>query len=40
MTLLASGQEAKGKEQLESALRMKLDPVDARQAQQTLAKVN
>jgi tetratricopeptide (TPR) repeat protein len=40
MTLLATGQEAKGKEQLEAALRMKLDTADAQQAQQTLAKVN
>jgi len=40
MTLLATGQEAKGKEQLEAALRMKLDSTDAQQAQQTLAKGN
>ena len=40
MTLLATGQEAKGKDQLEAALRMKLDTADAQQAQQTLAKVN
>jgi len=40
MTLLAIGQQGKGKEQLEAAVRMRLDPADAQQAQQSLAKVN
>ena len=38
MVLVAAGQKAKGKEQLKSALRMKLDSTDAQEAQQTLAE--
>jgi hypothetical protein len=40
ITLLATGQEGKGKKQLEAVLRMKLDTADAQQAQQMLAKLN
>jgi tetratricopeptide (TPR) repeat protein len=40
MTLLATGQKEKGREQLEAALRMKLDNADAQQAQRALAQAN
>ena len=40
LTLIAAGQKAKGREQLESALRLKLDNADALQAQQLLAAAN
>jgi tetratricopeptide (TPR) repeat protein len=40
LTLIATGQKAKGREQLESALRLKLDNADAREAQQSLAAAN
>lgn len=41
LTLIAAGQKAKGREQLESALRLKqLDNTDAREAQQVLAAAN
>jgi hypothetical protein len=40
LALIASGQKAKGREQLESALRLKLDHAEAQQAQQFLAAAN
>ena len=40
MTLLKAGQTAKGREQLETALRMKLDPPDAEQARQAIGQLN
>jgi tetratricopeptide (TPR) repeat protein len=40
MTLLATGERAKGKDQIETAMRMKLGNDDARQAQQALAQLN
>jgi tetratricopeptide (TPR) repeat protein len=40
MTLVAAGQTSKGKEQLETAIRMKLDGIDARDAQQIIAQAN
>ena len=40
MTLLATGQKAKAKEQLDAALRMNLDSASAQQVQQALAQVN
>jgi Tfp pilus assembly protein PilF len=40
MTLLKAGQKARGKEQLETALRMKLDTLDAQEARQALDQVN
>jgi tetratricopeptide (TPR) repeat protein len=40
LTLIAAGQKAKGREQLENALRLKLDNADAQQAQQLLAAAN
>jgi len=40
MTLLAIGQKAKGKQELEAALQMKLDNGEAQQAQQALAQAN
>ncbi len=40
MTLLATGQKAKGKQELNDALRMKLDNGEALQAQQALAQAN
>jgi tetratricopeptide (TPR) repeat protein len=40
MTLLAVGKKAEGKQELEVALRMKLDSVEANQAQQALAQAN
>jgi hypothetical protein len=40
MTLLATGQKTKAKEQLEAALRMKLDSVEVQQAQRALAEAN
>jgi tetratricopeptide (TPR) repeat protein len=40
MTLLATGQKAKAKEQLDAALRMNLDSASAQLAQQALAQVN
>ena len=40
MTLLATGQKAKGKDQLEAALRMNLKKDDAQQAQRELARLN
>ncbi len=40
LALIATGQKAKGREQLESALRLKLDSADAQQAQQSLAAAN
>ena len=40
LTLIAAGQKAKGREQLESALRLKLDNAEAQQAQQLLAAAN
>ena len=40
MTLLAAGQKAKGKEQLETALRMNLDTPDAQQARQAIGQLN
>lgn len=40
MTLLATGQKAKGKDQLEAALRMNLNQDDAQQAKQELAQLN
>jgi tetratricopeptide (TPR) repeat protein len=40
LTLIAAGQKAKGREQLESALRLKLDNADAQEAHQVLAAAN
>jgi hypothetical protein len=40
MTLLASGQKAKAKDQIEVALRGKLANDDAKQAQQALAQLD
>jgi tetratricopeptide (TPR) repeat protein len=40
MSLLANGQEAKGKEQLQTALRMNLRSVDAQQARLKLSQTN
>ena len=40
MTLLASGQKAKSKEQLEAALRLNLDSANTQQARQALAETN
>jgi tetratricopeptide (TPR) repeat protein len=40
MTLLKAGQKAKGREQLEVALRMNLDALDAQQAHQALSSPN
>jgi tetratricopeptide (TPR) repeat protein len=40
MTLLAVGEKAEGKQELEAALRMKLDNAEAHQAQQALAQAN
>jgi tetratricopeptide (TPR) repeat protein len=40
MTLIATGQKSKGREQLEQALRMKLDYADAQQVNQVLAAAN
>ena len=40
LTLVKAGQKAKGREQLEAALRMKLDPLDAQDARQVLNQVN
>jgi tetratricopeptide (TPR) repeat protein len=40
LALIAAGQKAKGREQLESALRLKLNDADAQQAQQLLAVAN
>ena len=40
LALIASGQKAKGREQLESALRLKLDNTDAQEAHQVLAAAN
>jgi tetratricopeptide (TPR) repeat protein len=40
LTLIAAGQKAKGREQLESALRLKLDNADAQEAQELLASAN
>jgi tetratricopeptide (TPR) repeat protein len=40
MTLLASGQKAKGKEQLEAALRLNLNSANTQQARQALAQTN
>jgi tetratricopeptide (TPR) repeat protein len=40
MTLLASGQKAKGKEQLEAALRLNLNTANAQQAREALAQTN
>jgi len=40
MTLLATGQKAKGKQELEGALRMKLDSAEIQQAQRALAQAN
>jgi tetratricopeptide (TPR) repeat protein len=40
MTLMASGQKAKGKEQLQTALRLNLNPADAQQARGVLSQVN
>jgi tetratricopeptide (TPR) repeat protein len=40
LTLIATGQKAKGREQLESALRLKLNNADAQEAQQLLAAAN
>jgi Tfp pilus assembly protein PilF len=40
MTLLAAGQKAKGKEQLETALRMNLDTPDSQQARLALGGAN
>jgi len=40
MALMAAGQEAKGKQQLQAALKMKLNAGDAQRAQQALAQVN
>ena len=40
MTLLATGQKTKGKQELEAALRMKLDSLEAQQAQLALAQTN
>jgi hypothetical protein len=40
MTLLASGENGKGKQQLEAALRLKLAGEDARQARESLARLN
>jgi tetratricopeptide (TPR) repeat protein len=40
MTLMAAGQSAKGKEQLEAALRMKLGSAETLQARQALAQAN
>ena len=37
---MATGQEAKGRQQLEAALKMKLNASDAQRAQQALAQVN
>jgi tetratricopeptide (TPR) repeat protein len=40
MALLATGQNARAKEQINTALGMKLNPVDLREAQKALAQVN
>jgi tetratricopeptide (TPR) repeat protein len=40
MTLLASGQKAKGKEQLEAALRLNLNTANSEQARRALAQTN
>jgi tetratricopeptide (TPR) repeat protein len=40
LTMIASGQKAKGREQLESALRLKLGNADAQEAQDLLARAN
>ena len=40
MVLLASGEKSKGKDQIETALRMKLGNDDAQQARQVIAQVN
>jgi tetratricopeptide (TPR) repeat protein len=40
LTMIASGQKAKGREQLESALRLKLGNADAQEAQELLAARN
>jgi Tfp pilus assembly protein PilF len=40
MSLLAAGQKARGKEQLETALRMNLDTLDAQQARLALGQAN
>jgi tetratricopeptide (TPR) repeat protein len=40
MTLLAAGQKAKGKQQLETALQMNLDTPDSEQARLALGKAN
>jgi len=40
MTLLATGEKAKGKDQIEVALRMKLGSDDAQQARQAIAQLN
>jgi tetratricopeptide (TPR) repeat protein len=40
MTLMAGGRKLEGKEQLEMALRMRLDSSEAQQAQQALARAN
>lgn len=40
MTFVATGEREKGKEQLEAALRMKLDNSEAQQARQVLARTN
>jgi tetratricopeptide (TPR) repeat protein len=40
MTLVASGQKAKGKEELEAALRLKLDSTNEQEVRQALAQLN
>jgi hypothetical protein len=40
MTLVASGQKAKGKEELEAALRLKQDSASEQQVRQALAQLN
>jgi predicted Zn-dependent protease len=40
MTLLASGQKTKGKEQLQAALRLNLNTANTQQARQALAQAN
>ena len=40
MNLVASGQKAKGKEELEAALRLKQDSASEQQVRQALAQLN
>jgi cellulose synthase operon protein C len=40
LTLIAAGQTTKGKEQLTTALRLRLDPSNAQQAREELAKAD